>query len=384
MSESKPPQFPSLGQSRSLVPPLYQSRVYTLPDLDTLDLIMNAEQQGYIYARDGHPNSQFLAEQITDLENGSWAFICSSGMAAVSASLLGVVQEGDRIVASRRLYGKTTQLFRDELSRFGVKTVFVDTNNIEETENALKEPTRVLFTETISNPLLRIVDLPAIAKLIKDKDCYLIVDNTFATPQLFKPLEHGATMVIESLTKMMAGHSDVTLGVVCGRGDFGMQVGPVVSTWGFSANPFDCWLTSRGLSTLDIRMRASSYNAEQLALWLTEQPGVSQVYYPGLENHPDHQLAKRLFVGQYGNMLCFELKGGRAAVNRFLHACPEIPFSPSLGHVTTTLSHPYLTSHRYVSPAEKRRQGITEGLIRLSVGVEDVATIQTVMAKGLE
>ncbi len=375
--------FPSLGQSKPLIPPLYQSSVFTLPDLDTLDLIMNAEEQGYIYARDGHPNGHYLAQQILEMENGSWAAICGSGMAAISAALLGIVQKGDRIVASSRLYGKTTQLLRDELTRFDVNTFFVDTSNNDEVEKALEEPTQVLFVETMSNPLLRVVDLPALGKLAKEKECALIVDNTFATPYLVKPLELGATMVIESLTKMMAGHSDVTLGVISGRGDLGMQMGTVVSTWGFSSNPFDCWLASRGLATFALRMRTASENAAGLANWLQEQPGVNKVIYPGLPDHPDYQLAKRLFNHNFGNMLCFELNGGRAAVNRFLHHCPDIPFSPSLGHITTTLSHPALTSHRYVSPAEKRRQGITEGLIRLSVGIEDRAHIQEAIAKGL-
>jgi cystathionine gamma-synthase len=382
-ADPHPSGFPPLGQSKPLVPPIYQSSVYTLPDLDTLDLIMNAEADGYIYARDGHPNGHFLAQQILEMENGSWALVCGSGMAAISAALLALIEQGDRIVASNRLYGKTTQLFRDELTRFGVKTVFVDPCDLDEIEAALKEPAKVLFLETMSNPLLRIVDIAAVVKLCKARNCQLIVDNTFATPELIKPLELGAAMVIESLTKMMSGHSDVTLGVVCGRGDLGLQIGPVVSIWGFSANPFDCWLTSRGLATLGIRMKAACHNAAQLALWLREQPGVAQVIYPGLESHPDHALAQRL-LGEYpGNMLCFEVKGGRAAVNRFLHNCPEVPFSPSLGNVTTTLSHPALTSHRYVSPAEKRRQGITDGLIRLSVGIEDVRSIQQVMSRGL-
>jgi cystathionine beta-lyase/cystathionine gamma-synthase len=175
----------------------------------------------------------------------------------------------------------------------------------------------------------------------------------------------------------------VTLGVTCGSGDLGGQLAPVVSTWGFAANPFDCWLAERGLATLHIRMKAASASAESLARWLGAQPGVSRVVYPALDDHPDHAAAKEMFAGLHGNMLCFELKGGRPAVNRFLRQAPEIPFSPSLGNVTTTLSHPALTSHRFVSPAEKRRQGITDGLIRLSVGVEDLETLRSRIARGL-
>jgi cystathionine beta-lyase/cystathionine gamma-synthase len=175
----------------------------------------------------------------------------------------------------------------------------------------------------------------------------------------------------------------VTLGVVAGRGDLFQEVSQVVSIWGFASNPFDCWLAERGLATLPLRMRTASANAAALADWLAGQPGVSQVIYPGRPDHEDHELARRLLTGGFGNMLCFDLEGGRDAVNRLLHRARGIPFSPSLGSIMTTCSHPGTTSHRYVSPAEKRRQGISDGLIRLSVGVEDLAQIQKEMAKGL-
>jgi cystathionine beta-lyase/cystathionine gamma-synthase len=379
-----PPPAIDLGRSRPLVPPLYQSSVYTLPDLDALDGIMNAEEPGFIYARDGHPNARLLAEQLAYLEAADWAVACGSGMGAITAAVLAATQQGDRLVASHRLYGKTTQLFRDELSRFGIETAFVDTGDLAQVRAALERSAKLLFVETMSNPLVRLVDLPALAELARDRGCLLAVDNTFATPVLARPLDLGADLVIESLTKMIGGHSDVTLGVVCGRGDRGAQLAPLVSTWGLAANPFDCWLASRGLASLELRMRAASANAAALATWLAEQPGVSRVVYPGRPDHPDYELARRLLPAGYGNMLCFELEDGRAAVNRFLRLAPGIPFSPSLGHVTTTLSHPATTSHRYVSPAEKRRQGITDGLIRLSVGVEDLALMQAEIAHGLQ
>jgi cystathionine beta-lyase/cystathionine gamma-synthase len=188
---------------------------------------------------------------------------------------------------------------------------------------------------------------------------------------------------MESLTKMIGGHSDVTLGVVSGNNDLVAQCTQVMSIWGLAANPFDCWLAVRGLATLPLRMRAASANAAALADWLAEQRGVSRVIYPGRADHPDHDLAKQLLQGGFGNMLCFELKGGRSAVNHFMQQAGGVPFSPSLGHALTTCSHPGTTSHRYVSPAEKRRQGIGDGLIRLSVGVEDLEHIQEEMEKGL-
>jgi cystathionine gamma-synthase len=374
---------PDLGLSSPLVPPIFQSSVYTLPDLDALDQIMTGEEPGYIYARDAHPNARLLAEQLAPLEGATWAVVCASGMGAISAAILATTQQGDRLVASHRLYGKTTQLLRDELGRFGLQTDFVDTGDLKEVGAALEKPARILFVETMSNPLLRVADLPALAALAHDRHCLLAVDNTFATPVLVRPLDVGADIVIESLTKMIGGHSDVTLGLVCGRGDLGAQVAAVVSTWGMVSNPFDCWLAARALATLPLRMRAASANAADLADWLAGQRGVLRVLYPGRPDHPDHELAGRLLSGGHGNMLCFELQGGRAGVNRFLRQAPAIPFSPSLGHTTTTLSHPATTSHRYVSPAEKRRQGITDGLIRLSVGLEETAIARAGILRGL-
>jgi cystathionine beta-lyase/cystathionine gamma-synthase len=380
---SNPSHPADLGRSTPLVPPLYQSSVYTLPDLDTLDRIMDGEAPGFIYARDGHPNARHLAAELAALEKAPWGVVCASGMAAVSSILLATVKQGDRVVASNRLYGKTAQLLAQEFSQYGVQTTFVDANDLEQVRAALEKPARMLFVETMSNPLVRVVDLEALGKLARERDCLLVVDNTFATPVLCRPMELGAAAVIESLTKMIGGHSDVTLGFVCGRADLQEAVVPVVSTWGLASNPFDCWLAARGLTTLPLRMRAASENALRLAEWLAQQAGVKRVVYPGLRDHPDHDLTGRLLGGCYGNMLCFELEGGREGVNRFLRLAPGIPFSPSLGNTTTTLSHPATTSHRHVSPAEKRRQGIGDGLIRLSVGIEDFPQLQREMARGL-
>src|SRR5262249_14615999 len=317
------------------------------------------------------------------LEGAAWALVGGSGMASISTIVLALVQQGQRIVAGNRLYGRTVQLFDQELSRFGVQTVFVDANDPAAVEAALQTPTRLLFVETMSNPLLRLVDVAALAELAHRHQCLLIVDNTFATPVLTRPLALGADVVMESLTKMIGGHSDVTLGLIAGRDDLLAQVSATSSIWGLAANPFDCWLAERSLATLPLRMRAACDNAAALADWLAGQPGVTQVVYPGRPDHPDHALAKRLLQGGFGNMLCFELHGGRDAVNRFIRQAPGIPFSPSLGHPTTTLSHPWTTSHRYTSPALKRRQGITEGLVRLSVGVEALGQIREEMARGL-
>src|SRR5262245_42417256 len=232
---------PPLGPSVPLVPPLYQSSVYTLPDLDALDRIMDGKEPGFIYARDSHPNAKLLADQLATLEGAKWAAVTGSGMAAITGGLLALLKHGDRIVASNRLYGRTTQLFNQELTRFGVQTTFVDAGDLAQIAAALEAPARILFVETMSNPLLRVADLPALAKMAHERDALLFVDNTFATPELARPLELGADLVMESLTKMIGGHSDVTLGVVAGRDpDLLPQVNQVVSIWGLASNPFDC------------------------------------------------------------------------------------------------------------------------------------------------
>jgi cystathionine gamma-synthase len=374
----------SLGVTAPLVTPIYQSSVYTIPDLDALDAIMNDGEPGYIYARDAHPNAKQLGQLLAKAESAKWGVVTASGMAAISAIVLATVQQGQRILASNRLYGRTVQLFTQELGRFGVATDYVDANDLGALEAALHKKPRLLFVETMSNPLLRVVDLAALAELAHDHACLLVVDNTFATPVLTKPMELGADFVMESLTKMIAGHSDVTLGLICGNdADMLQAINSAVSIWGLASNPFDCWLAERGLATLDLRMRAACDTAIKLADWLIDQPGVSRVWYPARDDHPDRAIAERVLSGGFGQMLCFELAGGRDAVNRFIHAAPGIPFSPSLGHSATTLSHPATTSHRYVSPAERNRQGITDGLVRLSVGVEPVERIRKEMGRGL-
>jgi len=382
MADSGSP-VPPLGQSSPLVPPLYQSSVYTLPDLDALDSILDGGAPGFIYARDAHPNARALAEQLRVCEKAAWSVVCGSGMGAITASLLAVVQQGDRIVASNNLYGRTTQLLTKELDRYSIKTTFVDARDHRQVRGALEKPARVLFVETMSNPLLAVADLEALAESAHAHDALFMVDNTFATPVLCRPLELGADFVVESLTKMIGGHSDVTLGLACGTGDHLLSVSSVVSIWGFASNPFDCWLAARGLASLPLRMQAASHNAAALADWLAEQRGVARVVYPGRSDHPDHALARRLFADGCGNMVAFELTGGRDAVNYFMRQAPGIPFSPSLGHTTTTCSHPATTSHRYVSPAERKRQGITDGLVRLSVGFENLKSIKEEMVKGL-
>jgi cystathionine beta-lyase/cystathionine gamma-synthase len=377
---------PRLGASAPLVPPLYQSAVYALPDLDALDTISDGHAPGYIYLRDGHPNAHILADQLAAVESAKWGVVTGSGMGAISAACLALLNSGDRVIASNRLYGKTTKLLRQEFRRFGVPTTVVDTCDLDAVKAAFAAgPARLLLTETISNPTCRVADIPALAETAHAHGCRLLVDNTFATPVLCKPLTLGADLVMESLTKMIGGHSDVLLGFLGGADpDLFPGVTAAVGTWGLSANPFDCWLTARGLATLDLRMRVATANAAAVADWLAGQPGVAEVLYPGRPDHPDHALSKRLLPGGCGHMLTFELAGGRGAVNRFLRSAPGIPFCPSLGHTSTTCSYPAGTSHRHDSPAERARQGIRDGHVRLSVGCEPAEGITAELHKGLK
>ncbi len=373
---------PLLGPSTPLVPPLYQSSVYTLPDVDALDRIYEGGP-GFIYARDAHPNARLLADELARLESATWAVVCGSGMSAITATVLALVKQGDTILASDQLYGRTTQLFAQELTRFGLRTLQVSANDLNDVGKGLEARPKLLLVETISNPLLRVPDLRALVELCHGRECLLLVDNTFATPALLRPLELGADLVLESITKMIGGHGDVTLGAVCGRNDLAPRISQVMTIWGLMSSPFECWLASRGLGTLTLRMQAASANAAALADWLTTHARVERVLYPGRLDHPDHRLARALLGTHFGNMLCFEVAGGREAVNHFMRRARGIPFSPSLGDIQTTCSYPAATSHRYVEPALRERQGITEGLIRLSVGIEPVEQLRAEMERGL-
>lgn len=372
------------GPGSPLAPSWVPSAVHTFPDLDALDAAYDSTPPGFVYARDGHPNGHALSQRLNALHGAAWGTVCASGMGAISAAVLPRVRAGDRIVASDKLYGKTNVLFR-ELERFGVRIEFVDVCDVPALSACLtREPAAVVYVETISNPLCRVCDLPAVADLAHRAGATVIVDNTFASPVLFRPLDHGADVVMESLTKIITGHSDVTLGYLGGRdAELGKAAVGAVSTFGVPGNPFDCWLALRSLETLDLRVDFAADNAAEVAEWLAARPEVSRVVFPGLPEHPDHAVATRLLPRGPGYMLCLELPGGRAAVNRFMRAAAGIPFAPSLGHTGTTCSYPDTTSHRFQPAEEKARQGITPGLLRLSVGCEPLEGIVADLNRGL-
>ena len=299
-----------------------------------------------------------------------------SGMAAVSAVLLGLLRRGDHVVAGNQLYGRTLRLIEQELPRLGFEADLVDTSDIAAVERAVRPETRMIIAEVVSNPALRVADIRRLGELAQVRGLVFVVDNTFTTPLAFRPLQWKAQVVIHSVTKLLAGHSDVTLGFVCARRPLMQSIVENVITWGLNASPFDCWLAERGLNTLEVRFQRAQANARALASFLRGPPGVRRVLYPGEADHPDRELAEELLGGNCGNMLSFELDGGRREANTLLRALGNIPFAPTLGDVATTISHPASSSHRGLTPEARTALGIGEGFIRVSVGIEEMEILK--------
>src|SRR5262245_501047 len=353
-----------------LVPPIVPSAVFVARDADHMNSVYEGREQGFTYGREGNPNAELLAAKIAALEGAECGLITSSGMSAVAAIVLGLLKAGDHVVAGNQLYGRTLRLVSQELPRLGYSADLVDASDVAAVEKAIRPNTRLLLVEVVSNPLLRIPDIAALGTVARARGVLFVVDNTFPTPLAFRPLSAGADIVFHSITKMLAGHSDVTLGAVCGPRDHTMSIRDAIVTWGLNGSPFDCWLAERGMNTLALRVARWNANAAALADFLARQPAIRRVFYPGRADHPDHAVARRLFGDQFGNMVTFELDGGRDTVNRFMQALRSIPFAPTLGDVSTMISHPAVTSHRGLSAEGREALGIREGTIRVSVGVE--------------
>ncbi|HUY91981.1 MAG TPA: aminotransferase class I/II-fold pyridoxal phosphate-dependent enzyme [Pirellulales bacterium] len=365
-------------------PPLYAASVYRCATPEQASQLLSGELHGYVYSRDGHPNADLLAEKCRELHGAERAAICGSGMSALAVALLSQAAQGDHVVVGSQLYGRSIQLLTSEAARLGITSTLVDPCDLDATTAALQNPTKLIVVETITNPLLRVPDLAALAALAKRRDVRLLVDNTFASPAICRPLDYGADLVLESLTKIMSGHSDVLLGLLCGRETCWQRVPLVLSAWGLSSSPFDCWLALRGLGTLALRFDRAASNALAAAKFLSERQEIETVYYPGLPAHPDHALAKRQFGERFGTVVAFTLRGGLPAAQAFIAAAARIPFCPSLGDLSTTLSHPASTSHRLMAAETRRSQGIGEGTIRLSVGIESETAVLDALAEGLE
>ncbi|HET7875977.1 MAG TPA: aminotransferase class I/II-fold pyridoxal phosphate-dependent enzyme [Methylomirabilota bacterium] len=356
--------------SRPLTPPIYQTNVYVFEDMDTVESVWESKKPGFVYGRYGTANHAMLEELVAALEGAPAAVACASGMGATTALLLGVFEPGDHLVAARDLYGSTAAFLGSEGRRLGVETEFVDTTDPARLLSALRPNTRAVFVEALSNPLLRLVDLPAVAPELKKRGVELIVDSSMASPAVIRPIEHGATIVLHSLTKFISGHGDVTGGLVLGRAEAMERVRAAMIRAGTNLGPFDAWLATRGARTLAVRLERQCATALRLARFLEGHAGVARVYYPGLPSHPQHALASRLMPKGCGAILSFDLAGGAPAVERFMARSRLIEFAPSFGDVATTWTYPVRTSHRRVSDEDKARMGIGPGLVRVSVGLE--------------
>jgi len=374
---------PRVDQQPNSVP-IYQSVTFSSTDVDELAEILTEQRPGYAYARITNPTGETLAAAIAELHGAEDGFVFATGMAAIHAALLSILTAGDRIVCTRAVYGSTRSLLANVLGGIGIRTEFVDATDLASTEAALAaEPTRVLYVETISNPTIVVADLEALAKLAHGHGAILIVDNTFASPYLCRPLELGADLVVESATKFIGGHSDVLAGVAVGNRERIARLRAIQTDTGASLAPFAAFLVLRGLTTLALRMERHSAMAEALATWLERQSGVDRVYHPALPSHPQASIARRqLRLG--GGMLAFELAGGRPAGRAFIDALTIPERTASLGSIHTIVAHPPSTTHRQLSDAEIAAAGIAPGLLRCSVGLEDLDDLLADFAQALE
>ena len=360
------------SSSRPVVTPLQPSVVYASASPDALDDQYEGRSKGYTYARESHPNADVLASKIDALEGVQGGIITGSGMSAVAATFFGLLKSGDHLIGGDQLYGRSLRMMNEELPRLGIRCSLVDPTDANAIAGAITPDTRMILIELVANPTLRVADLPGIAKIAAEHGILLVVDNTFATPRAFRPFEHGADIVIHSVTKLLAGHSDVTLGYVAAH-DPALQtaITSTAVTLGLTPSPFDCWLAERGLYSFELRYDRAKENAVKVADALAGMEGVQRVLYPTRPDHPDHNRAIALLGQRGGNMVSFEIAGGRAAANRLVTAAPNIAFAPTLGDIGTTLSHPASSSHRALTPEGRAKLGISEGFFRVSVGVED-------------
>lgn len=368
--------FPS-SVSGAVGTPLQPAVVYASPDANALDDQYEGRAKGYTYAREGHPNADVVAAKIDALEaSPTQGLVLGSGMGAISAVFLGLLRAGDHIVAGDQLYGRSLRLLTQDLPRFGIECTFVDAGDAANVAAAMRPETKLVMVEVVSNPTLRIADLDGIAAVTANHEALLMVDNTFTTPRAIRAYDHGADIVIHSVTKLLAGHSDVTLGYVSvADAALRQPINDAAVTWGLTPSPWDCWMAERGLHSFDLRFERAQRNAGMIADHLAGLAGVEAVIYPGRRDHPDAAKADALLGSNPGNMVSFRIAGGRTQANAFIRAAGEIPFAPTLGDIGTTLSHPASSSHRGLTAEARADLGITEGFFRLSVGIEEPALL---------
>jgi cystathionine beta-lyase/cystathionine gamma-synthase len=350
----------------SVVPPLVQSVNY-VQEIGTA--------AGLRYTRYGNtPNAERVQKRLALLEGAEASLVLSSGMGATACAMLALLRPGDHLLASAYIYGGTHRLFTEEFTRHGIDVTLVDPLEPRAWRKRLRKETRAIFVESPVNPTCRVLDLRPISYLTKEIGLALVVDSTFASPINFRPIEHGADVVVHSATKYLNGHHDVLAGAVAGTESYIQEVLQKEMVWGQTPDPFALWLLERGLKTLDVRVRRQNDNAMRIAHWCADRKEVKRVHYPGLADHPDHEVARAMLDG-FGGMMALELAGGGKAADRFLRRLKLITHAASLGGVDTLVSEPRYTSHASLSSEERARIGIPDGFVRVSVGIEDADDI---------
>ncbi|WP_338974388.1 methionine gamma-lyase [Fusobacterium vincentii] len=370
----------------TLAMPIYQTSTFIFDSAEQGGRRFALEEAGYIYTRLGNPTTTVLENKIAVLEEGEAGVAMSSGMGAISSTLWTVLKAGDHIVTDKTLYGCTFALMNHGLTRFGVEVTFVDTSNLDEVKNAMKKNTRVVYLETPANPNLKIVDLEALSKIAHtNPNTLVIVDNTFATPYMQKPLKLGADIVVHSVTKYINGHGDVIAGLVVTNKELADQIRFVglKDMTGAVLGPQDAYYIIRGMKTFEIRMERHCANAKKVVEFLNKHPKIEKVYYPGLETHPGYEIAKKQ-MKDFGAMISFELKGGFEAGKTLLNNLKLCSLAVSLGDTETLIQHPASMTHSPYTKEEREAAGITDGLVRLSVGLENVEDIIVDLEQGLE
>jgi cystathionine gamma-lyase/cystathionine beta-lyase len=347
----------------AIVTPIYQTSTFVFEDI--------GKTKGYDYSRTANPTRKVLEDTIARLEGGKAGFAFATGMAA-EATVMHLLREGDHVISQEDVYGGTYRLFDDVMKHFGLEFTFLKMDDRNEIEAAIKPNTKMIWIETLSNPLLNIVDIEMVVDIAKKHSLLTVADNTLPTPYILRPIEYGIDLVVHSTTKYLNGHCDVVGGAVVTTSDeLTQRVQFLLNAMGTCASPFDCWLVLRGIKTLPVRMMQHSKNASAIAAFLSRHPKVKRVFYPGLESHPHHELGKRLMSG-FGGMVSFEIEGGVDATNSFLRNIEIFSLAESLGGVDSLAEHPATMSHASIPEDFRKKVGIADDLIRLSVGLENV------------
>lgn len=352
--------------------PIYQSSTFEFETAEEGARCFNGESSGYIYTRLGNPTIQVLEKTVADLEKGFGGIATSSGMGAVSTIYMALLNKGDHIISSDAVYGPSRGLMEDHFSRFGVESTYVNTSDLENIKNAIKPNTKVLYVETPANPTISITDIKACSEIAKKHNLLLVVDNTFSSPYLQRPIEYGADVVFHSVTKFINGHADVVGGIIIAKEEaLYKKLRSMMISMGCNMDPHQAYLVIRGLKTLSIRVERAQQNAMKIAEWLEKHPKVEWIKYPGLKSHPQYEIGKKQMDG-FGSMISFGLKGGLEAGRTLMNNVSLAILAVSLGGVETLIEHPASMTHSKVSQEDKRKAGISDGLVRYAVGIEDV------------